>query len=188
MYDSLIFVSLSSLLKPAAEKSFYDPFFLNCSVPGLSFNFILIHFLIVSALYVFLAGFKPISILLKSEPNQGIRLSTQNALIYCLASGILCGTAGGPFIYRFAGLLGGIAWGVIIGVSCGLLVGLSHGGYKAIQHIALRIILWKNDRIPWDYSGFLEQVVQIRILQLVGGRYRFIHGLLQTHLVQSKPE
>jgi hypothetical protein len=81
-----------------------------------------------------------------------------------------------------------MAWGVIIGLCCGLIGGLYHGGYKAIQHLALRLILCRNQCLPWNYAEFLEQADQMRILQQVGGRYRFIHDLLRKHLAQSLQE
>jgi DNA polymerase III delta prime subunit len=176
------------LLKILAKQPFYDPLFLSCSLPGFDFPFLLVHFLVVSLFYGFLFGFKPVEIEQKSIPNQGTRLSIQNALIYVLAIGLICGILGGPFMALFAGLFGGITWGVIIGLCCGLIGGLYFGGYKAIQHLALRIVLYKNQLIPWDYAGFLEQAVQMRILQQVGGRYSFIHDLLRKHLAQPVQE
>lgn len=176
------------LLKILSKQPFYDPLFLSCSVQGFDFPFLLVHFLAVSSFYGFLFGFKPVEIEQKSIPNQGTILSIQNALVYVLAIGLISGILGGPFMALFAGLLGGITWGVIIGLCSGLIGGLYFGGYKAIQHLALRIVLYKNQLIPWDYAGFLEQAVQMRILQQVGGRYSFIHGLLRKHLAQPVQE
>jgi hypothetical protein len=176
------------ILNIFAKQPFYDPLFLSCSTPGFNFQFLLVHFLIVSLFWGFLIGFNPVEIEQKSIPNQGIKLSMQNALIYGCLTGLMCGILGGPLIARFAGLLAGMAWGVIIGLCCGLIGGLYHGGYKAIQHLTLRLILFKNQCLPWNYAEFLEQADQIRILQQVGGRYRFIHDLLRKHLAQSLQE
>ncbi len=176
------------LLKILAKQPFYDPFFISCSMPGFGFSFLLVHFLIVSSFYGFLSGFKPVEIEKKSIPNQGIKLSFQNALIYALAAGLMCGIFGGPFAALFAGLSGGIAWGIVIGLCCGLIVGLYYGGYKVIQHVALRVVLYLNQCLPWNYAAFLEQAARMKILQQVGGRYRFIHGLLRTHLAQPEQE
>jgi DNA polymerase III delta prime subunit/Sec-independent protein translocase protein TatA len=179
---------LSNISNILAKQPLYDPLLLSCSVPGFNFPFLLVHFLVLSPFLGFLIGFKPVEIVQKSIPNQGIKLSIQNALIYGLLAGLMCGLLGGPLVARFAGLLAGIAWGVIIGLCCGLIGGLSHGGYKAIQHVALRVVLYLNQCLPWDYATFLEQADKMKILQQVGGRYRFIHGLLRTHLAQPEQE
>jgi hypothetical protein len=194
-YDILCLSDFGMLKNPQcmidsiiAGQSLNDPFLLSCLVPGFDFPFLLIHFLIMCLLYGFLAGFKPIEIEQKSTPNQGIKLSIRNALIYSFVMGLMGGIGGGPFMAMFAGLRGGIAWGVIIGLCCGLLGGAYHGGAKAIQHLALHIVLSLNQCLPWNYEAFLEQAVQMKILQQVGGRYSFIHGLLRTHLVRPMEE
>jgi DNA polymerase III delta prime subunit len=86
------------ILNIHAKQPFYDPLLLSCSMPGFTFSFLLVHFLIVSLFWGFLIGFKPVEIEKKSIPNQGIKLSIQNALVYGCLTGLMCGILGGPLI------------------------------------------------------------------------------------------
>lgn len=65
--------------------------------------------------------------------------------------------------------------------SFGIVGGLTHGGIACIRHFTLRIILYCNHYIPWNYASFLNYCTDRLLLQRVGGRYRFIHRLLQEH-------
>ncbi|MGA1264441.1 MAG: hypothetical protein ACO331_11135 [Prochlorothrix sp.] len=49
------------------------------------------------------------------------------------------------------------------------------------QHISLRLVLTQNGSTPWNYARFLNYCTELTLLQRVGGRYRFIHKLLQDH-------
>ncbi|MBD2459079.1 NACHT domain-containing protein [Nostoc sp. FACHB-87] len=72
----------------------------------------------------------------------------------------------------------------------GLLVGVfrwqTTGGLFCIQHFTLRLILYCNGYIPWNYARFLDYCTERMLLQRVGGRYRFIHKLLQDHFAQME--
>ncbi|HEY9860687.1 MAG TPA: hypothetical protein V6D16_14350, partial [Candidatus Obscuribacterales bacterium] len=50
-----------------------------------------------------------------------------------------------------------------------------------VRHYVLRLILFSNGNIPWNYRQFLEYGIERRLLQKVGTRYRFIHALLKDH-------
>lgn len=55
-----------------------------------------------------------------------------------------------------------------------------------MQHLLVRVILWRRGDIPWNYSRFLEYVSQRLFLQRVGWQeYRFIHELLRDRLGES---
>lgn len=62
-----------------------------------------------------------------------------------------------------------------------LIIGLKRGGAAFIQHFTLRFILYRNGYIPWQYTRFLNYCTESTLLQRVGGRYKFIHKLLQEH-------
>jgi len=65
-----------------------------------------------------------------------------------------------------------------------LIGGLYSGlvsGFANIQHLALRFTLYLKGYIPWNYARFLDYCTELLFLQRVGGRYRFIHRLLQEH-------
>ena len=113
--------------------------------------------------------------------NQGIRQSAINAM-----------TTG--FIGSLTGIMIGGIWGIlssndttmiiILGIRSvymGLIYALIFGGYACIQHFFLRLALLQEDAIPWNYARFLDYCTERLFLQRVGGRYRFIHRLLQEH-------
>jgi predicted NACHT family NTPase len=67
-----------------------------------------------------------------------------------------------------------------------LIFGLVAGGDACIQHFTLRLILYRNGYIPWNYARFLDYCTERLFLQRVGGRYRFIHKLLQDHFAEME--
>jgi class 3 adenylate cyclase/DNA polymerase III delta prime subunit len=54
-------------------------------------------------------------------------------------------------------------------------------GIAVIQHFVLRVILWANGCIPWNYARFLNYATNCILLQKVGGGYVFIHRSLLEH-------
>ncbi|MBD2036871.1 hypothetical protein H6F76_17825 [Leptolyngbya sp. FACHB-321] len=115
-------------------------------------------------LVVFLFGLRGEAVDVKSSPNQGIKRSTVSFVIVWLT---------------FA-LLGGLGQGLFVG----LFVGLGLGGEACIQHSVLRLVLYQNKVIPWNYARFLDYCTERLFLQRVGGRYRFIHKSLQEHFAR----
>ncbi|OYE02209.1 NACHT domain-containing protein [Nostoc sp. 'Peltigera membranacea cyanobiont' 232] len=103
----------------------------------------------------------------KLIPNQGIWKSSVNAVLLTLLFGVI-----GWLIF---GLHRGVMFGVITGLFC---------GEACIQHFSLRLVLYFNGYIPWNYTRFLNYCTERMLLQRVGGRYRFIHKLLQDHFAQ----
>ncbi|GER90925.1 hypothetical protein KDW_50870 [Dictyobacter vulcani] len=74
-----------------------------------------------------------------------------------------------------------------IGPSCGLLVGLLIGGWACIQHIILRVLLWRSGAIPWNYAQFLDFATERILLRKVGGGYIFVHRLLLDYFAALIP-
>jgi hypothetical protein len=66
---------------------------------------------------------------------------------------------------------------VLFGAMGGLVPGAA-----CIQHFTLRAVLWGFGLSPWRLVRFLNYATERMLLQRVGGRYRFIHGLLGEHL------
>jgi hypothetical protein len=66
-----------------------------------------------------------------------------------------------------------------------LIGGLAKGGDACIQHFVLRLILYCNGYIPWNYARFLDYATDRLFLQRVGGGYRFMHDLLRLHFAQN---
>ncbi|OZH54912.1 hypothetical protein AFK68_07875 [Hydrocoleum sp. CS-953] len=107
-------------------------------------------------------------------PNQGILLSTKNALIFGLIAAILM---------IFSAKL--LDWYLIAWCQYGFIFGLAVGGGEAcVKHFILRVILYFNGYIPWNYSRFLDYATQLIFLQKVGGGYIFIHRLLLEHFAR----
>ncbi len=107
-------------------------------------------------------------------PNQGILLSTKNALIFGLIAAIL--------MILSAKLLD---WYLIAWCQYGFIFGLAVGGGEAcVKHFILRVILYFNGYIPWNYASFLDYATQLIFLQKVGGGYIFIHRLLLEHFAR----
>lgn len=112
----------------------------------------------------------------KLQPNQGIKISSANAFKFTGFFGILVGVS----IWFYFGVYSGILAGAI----SGLLGGLIFGGLACVQHLILRLFLYINGYSPWNYTYFLDYCTERLLLQRVGGRYRFIHKLLQDYFAQ----
>jgi hypothetical protein len=84
----------------------------------------------------------------------------------------------------FFGLIAGLTAGLIAGIVFGMLLGMASGLEAVIRHVALRIVLTKNSYIPWNYARFLDHAVELRFMQRVGGRYRFVHELLKKRFAE----
>ena len=46
-------------------------------------------------------------------------------------------------------------------------------------------ILHRTNAIPWNYARFLNHCTERLLLQRVGGRYRFIHRLVQDRFAAT---
>ena len=150
-----------------------------------------------SAIFGLIGGFEKGKKLEKSEnPNQGIWLSIYNATLLFMIVGIIGSLFIGLMDYGLELLnypdnnnsLTHILISILVYiVSFGLsasLVGGDSSGLICIQHLSLRLILWWNHYIPWNYARFLDYATQLIFLQKVGGGYIFIHRLLLEHFAR----
>jgi hypothetical protein len=124
-------------------------------------------------------------------PNEGIKNSLKNAyfigLIFGFSFWIFISIITVYILIAF-----GLTKDTLLLFLCGLSWGLRkfftfflvYGGNACAQHFTLRLILHRNRSIPWNYSRFLDYCTKRMFLQRVGGRYRFIHRLLQEHFAQ----
>lgn len=121
-------------------------------------------------------------------PNQGIRLSFSNAL--------RAGAITAPLSIGLFGLVYGLAFDTYIGASIGLIIGagfgvlafLWYGGFDVIQHLLLRLFLWRAQHIPWNYAHFLDYCADKIFLHRVGGGYVFIHRLIMEQIAALREE
>jgi DNA polymerase III delta prime subunit len=122
--------------------------------------------------------------------NQGMRNSVRNSLL----TGLVFGLIGGLVFFGLSfglffklgttmslSLLIGLLSGAFGGLVCALTVGLANGGAAYIQHITLRLLLWRARSLPWHYVRFLDYAAERILLRKVGGGYIFIHRLLLEH-------
>ena len=79
-----------------------------------------------------------------------------------------------------------LIFSLVSGLLLGLLVAMPRSGTPVIKHFTLRLILYRNGYIPWNYARFLDYCTERLFLQRVGGRYRFIHKLLQDHFAKME--
>jgi hypothetical protein len=129
----------------------------------------------------------------KTIPNQGIWLSTKNALLIGLGFGIILGIFVGTVFGMLYGLQHGVINGLAVGIGFPLWGFIWYGGADVIQHYTLRVILWYRGHTPFIYFRFLNYATERIFLQRVGGGYIFIHRLLLEHFAamdetKAKPE
>ncbi|MBD1846937.1 NACHT domain-containing protein [Cyanobacteria bacterium FACHB-63] len=119
-------------------------------------------------------------------PNQGIFNSGQNSIILGTTAALILGVVFGVSSGFVSGLPGGVQTGLKFGLLGGLLGVSIGGGFACLEHFLLRLILFFNRSIPWNYARFLNYATDRMFLQRIGGRYRFIHKLLQDHFAQME--
>jgi hypothetical protein len=132
-----------------------------------------------------ISGLTSAPLKVKCKPNQGIRYSTINYLIglltYTLSITILITIICLLLDQSVSGLIDGLINGLALSLTISPFVALGVGGRASIQHLLLRLLLYRNNYIPWNYARFLDYCTERLLLQRVGGRYRFMHRLLQEH-------
>jgi Effector-associated domain 7 len=65
---------------------------------------------------------------------------------------------------------------------------LSYGGAAFIEHMAIRVLLYNHNLVPWKYKEFLEYCVDRILMRRVGGGYVFVHRMLLDHLADKYEE
>jgi hypothetical protein len=119
----------------------------------------------------------------KINPNQGIQESAKHTFIFTLIIlplTILISIYLSHLLYLKINTFDSI----LLGFGFALLSGFCFAGIPVIQHISLRLILWKNGSIPWNYAHFLKYADERKLINQVGGRFTFIHDKLQEHFAR----
>lgn len=133
---------------------------------------------------------------LRSHPNQGIWNSLRNtALVAALSYPIfVMAVSISPIVTK---LLINQLWSdstdavltnttQLSGFFGAISFGLSAGGGQAfIQHFCLRFVLAYSVTFPFFCVPFLNYCAERKLLQPIGGRYRFIHRELLEHFAQQ---
>jgi DNA polymerase III delta prime subunit len=126
-------------------------------------------------------------ILAKSDTNQGIKDTAKNAVLIATISFSTVGlffamqriVVGQPAIIENF-LYYGFGGSLLIGFFAG-------GGIDVIHHGILRLSLWGFGYSPWNYAQFMEHANQLRLVQNLGGSYRFIHDVLREQIIDQAP-
>ncbi|MGD1927392.1 MAG: hypothetical protein ACFB12_00670 [Leptolyngbyaceae cyanobacterium] len=146
--------------------------------------------LIFGLIFGLIGGLKS-DITIRMKPNQGILASAKNSLIltgfgFALAGILAIGlNAVLPRVLSDADLIRRI-----VGASMAAAIWMSlseSGGQACMQHLALRLVLWRSEAMPWNYAQFLKYTSELRLTRQTGGEFRFFHDLLREHLAQSSP-
>ena len=122
----------------------------------------------------------------KVSPNQGVKLSRQNALVIslvCLPLGLIWGLVS-EILVNGAVLRAGLAYALL----GGLVGGLNRGGSAFIKHYALRLVLWLNGYTPLNFIKFLDHCAKLILLKKVGGGYIFVHRMLLEYFADLTTE
>jgi hypothetical protein len=109
-------------------------------------------------------------------PNQGIWKSAKNIVPLSLL---------GVFISAFSTILTmpELPYLAHMILSTTIPFALLAGG-ACIKHFVLRIILYCNRYIPWNYARFLDYASERLLMKKVGGGYIFYHRMLMEHFAQ----
>ncbi|NEO47902.1 MAG: NACHT domain-containing protein [Moorea sp. SIO4A3] len=120
---------------------------------------------------------------IKKTPNQGIRQSVINVFLLKIASYPIS-LAICMYINWWTIKDINFYQTLIIALLISFLFGLNEAGKPAIQHFSLRLILYCNGYIPWNYAHFLNYATNRLFLQRVGGSYRFMHNFLRQYFAK----
>jgi hypothetical protein len=113
----------------------------------------------------------------KTKPNQGIQLSAFNGFLVAFCTSLL-------FIGLIRWIFNRNVWFLFLPLPVYFFT--LFGGNAYIQHYALRSVLFFYGYTPFFYVEFLNDMANQRILQRVGGSYRFLHNLLLEHMADKK--
>ncbi len=156
-------------------------------------------FLIIGPALVSILEWKPAQLIIRNQPNAGIWSSLNNAMRFAIAGAIWMGLSAFimrqkifdfivSLLFNQSAITSSLTFSitdtvtiVFSGMLAGLFFGLTQAGIACIQHFTLRLILYHKGYIPWNYASFLDYCTERGLLQRVGGRYRFIHRLLQEY-------
>lgn len=124
----------------------------------------------------------------KTIPNQGVWRSARNAILSGLFIGLFVELFIAPVDALVFGWVHALINGLLYALTFGLLVGLLYGGFVCIQHVVLRLMLYRNGSISLNYVRFLDYCAERVFLRKVGGGYIFVHRLLMEYFEELETE
>ncbi|MBE9070774.1 hypothetical protein IQ260_29480 [Leptolyngbya cf. ectocarpi LEGE 11479] len=169
----MTFIPIHFLLQP----KFYDQ--------NLKYAVFELFAFFLSGLLAGVAPGKAIKIDLKRTPNQGIRRTRNYSTMWFVFGSLI----GAFFTIEMDGFE--IVRSTCIALAAGIFASLicsSNSGLICIKHFVLRCILYHKKYIPWNYARFLNYATERKLLQRVGGRYKFWHDFLREHFSKMSLE
>ena len=142
-------------------------------------NALLIGIVLIGPLTGFLASIQALEIQQKTFSNQAVWLSARNSIAISLVVLVLSGwpayfAAASSTDYDFIS-----AMTMLLPFS--IYACMYSGMGFVLRHFSIRLTLYFNKKLPWNYKRFLAHAEGLRFIQRVGGRYRFTHGLLRQY-------
>jgi hypothetical protein len=147
------------------------------------------------------SGLGKVSVIEKSYPNQGVRLSLRNTILVWLvvggSAGILIWLYAALFTYLlirpgvtvYEALAITLQDAVFHGAVVGMLFGLAYGGLDVVYHLTLRVLLALKGLAPLIFlHQFLDNTASIGFLRRVGGGYMFLHLSLREQFEDRQDE
>jgi hypothetical protein len=108
-------------------------------------------------------------------PNQGVGSTFRAGIVEGIAFGLMGGAAIGIVTGRIYGPGYGIASAMIYGVGIAGWIAVQGGVGTVLAYYTLRSILRVRGYMPWNYVAFLEYCDKVIFLRRTGPSYRFIH-------------
>jgi DNA polymerase III delta prime subunit len=174
------------------------------SLPVLTMLNLLFHAILVGTVWslgiflvdIFARAFMTGEVTWRSSPNDAIHRSARHSILIWLACSLLVGLAGVPAALvasHYLPMIGGaISWlfrGMAFGFGIGAFFALWKGGAFCIQHLVIRVELWRQHSVPWNYTRFLDYAAEQNFLRKVGGGYIFVHQMLRDYFAtQYRPQ
>jgi hypothetical protein len=117
-------------------------------------------------------------------PGRRFGIAVKNSIITFFLYGILIGITSGFTLRLDIEKIFDVNMGLAAGFAMSVIAGLGYGGYALIQHYTLRLIIARNNLLPWRLAPFLDHCVDLIFLRRVGGGYIFVHRLLMEHFAE----
>jgi uncharacterized tellurite resistance protein B-like protein/DNA polymerase III delta prime subunit len=121
----------------------------------------------------------------KVFPNQGIKQSAISAIILVVIGSSIIGSIIGLLNVS---LTHSFVPSSFVASILGLCLIFNKAGDAVTKHIILRISLYFNGQIPWDFFKFLEYAKKSTFVNRVGGGYKFYHRIIMEHFASSEPD
>lgn len=152
---------------------------------------------IVSVFFVFMTGLQPHEMRQTLRPNQKMDDTLRNFLFALILQIVFLVSIFGLIVVTINSLKGDVVAGVTLvlvlafTVLAGMTLGtntkvMRNGSLCLLQHLLLRKMLHRRGHAPQHYVSFLNYLVEIRVLDRIGGAYQFVHDDILLHFAQEQ--